>query len=69
MIKKFTINDDFFGRYERLVKDVVIPYQEKALNDQIEGAEKSHCIENFKLAAEKIRQQNKRRLLRNGFPR
>lgn len=51
-IKKFKINDSFFGRYEELVRDVVIPYQEKALKDEILDAEKSHCIENFKLAAQ-----------------
>jgi hypothetical protein len=55
MIKRFKINDNFFGRYEDLVREVVIPYQEKALNDMIEGAEKSHCIENFRMAAEKLR--------------
>ena len=36
LVKKFKVNDGFFGRYEKLVKDVVLPYQEKALNDQIE---------------------------------
>lgn len=55
LVKKFEVNDGFWERYEKLVKDVVLPYQEKALNDQIEGAEKSHCIENFRMAAEKIR--------------
>ncbi len=54
-VKKFQISDGFWGRYETLIKDVVLPYQEKALNDQIEGAEKSHCIENFRMAAEKIK--------------
>ena len=55
LVKKFKVNDGFFGRYEKLVKDVVLPYQEKALNDQIEGADKSHCIENFRMAAEKLK--------------
>ena len=54
-LRKFHITDSFFGRYERLVKEEVIPYQEKALKDEIEGAEKSHCIENFRLAAEKLK--------------
>ncbi len=54
-VKKFQISDGFWGRYETLIKDVVLPYQEKALNDRIEGAEKSHCIENFRMAAEKIK--------------
>ena len=55
LVRKFEVNEGFWERYEKLVKDVVLPYQEKALNDQIEGAEKSHCIENFRMAAEKIR--------------
>lgn len=51
----FSIKDTFFGRYQRLVKDVVIPYQLRILNDEIEGAEKSHALENFRLAAEKLK--------------
>lgn len=54
LVKDFQVGDGFFGRYEKLVRDVVLPYQERALNDQIEGAEKSHCIENFRMAAQKI---------------
>lgn len=55
LVRKFEVGVGFFNRYEKLVKDVVLPYQEKALNDQIEGAEKSHCIENFRMAAKKIK--------------
>ena len=55
LVKKFEVNNGFWERYETLVRDVVLPYQEKALNDQIKGAEKSHCIENFRMAAEKIK--------------
>lgn len=33
------------------VRDVVLPYMWEILNDRIENAEKSHCIENFKIAA------------------
>lgn len=55
LIKRFAVADGFWGRYVRLVRDVVLPYQEDALNDRIEGAEKSHCIENFRMAAEKLR--------------
>ncbi|MCD7725386.1 MAG: glycoside hydrolase family 127 protein [Clostridiales bacterium] len=55
LVKKFEIGEGFFDRYEKLVRDVVLPYQEKALKDQIEGAEKSHCIENFRMAAEKLK--------------
>ncbi len=55
LVKKFDVTDGFWGRYEKLVKEVVLPYQEDALNDRIEGAEKSHCIENFRMAAEMLR--------------
>lgn len=55
MLKVFTVSGGFMGRYEKLVSDVVIPYQEKVLNDEIEGAEKSHAIENFRAAAEMIK--------------
>lgn len=55
MVRDFTVGEGFFGRYEKLVREVVLPYQERALNDQIEGAEKSHCIENFRMAAKKLK--------------
>jgi uncharacterized protein len=51
-LKMFTVSDSFFGRYEKLVVDTVIPYQEKILNDAIPGIEKSHAVENFIQAAE-----------------
>jgi uncharacterized protein len=50
-LKMFTVSDSFFGRYEKLVIDTVIPYQEKILNDAIPGIEKSHAVENFIQAA------------------
>ena len=55
LVKKFEVNGGFFGRYRDLVREVVLPYQENALNDRIEGAEKSHSIENFHIAAKKMR--------------
>lgn len=45
------VNDPFLGQYQRLVRDVVIPYQWDALNDRISDAEPSHAIENFRIAA------------------
>lgn len=54
LIKCFTVSDSFLGRYVSLINDVVIPYQEKVLNDEIPDAEKSHAIENFRLAAQVI---------------
>ena len=55
LIKNFKITSGFFNRYEALIKDTVIPYQEKALRDEIEGADKSHAIENFILAADYLK--------------
>lgn len=50
----FKINDTFFSRYETLIKTSVIPYQEAILKDEIKDIEKSHAIENIRLAAEKL---------------
>jgi DUF1680 family protein len=55
MLKRFTVSGGFMGSYEKLVSNVVIPYQEKVLNDEIDGAEKSHAIDNFRAAAEMIK--------------
>lgn len=50
-IKNITISDKFWSDYLRLVKEVVIPYQWEALNDRVEGAEPSHAIKNYRIAA------------------
>jgi hypothetical protein len=47
------LNDPTWSRQFALVRDVVLPYMWEILNDRIEHAEKSHCIENFKVAAAK----------------
>ena len=36
---------------QNLVTDVVIPFQERVLNDEEPGVEKSHAIDNFRIAA------------------
>ena len=54
LLKKFRLTDEFLGAYEKLVIEQVIPYQEKALNDEIKDAEKSHAIENFRMAAQML---------------
>ena len=46
-IKDVKINDPFWNNIINLVKNECIPYQHLALQDRIEGAEKSYCIENF----------------------
>lgn len=50
-LHKLRITDPFLGQYQRLVRDVVIPYQWEALNDRIPDAEPSHAIANFRIAA------------------
>lgn len=47
------LDDAMWSRQFALVRDVVLPYMWEILNDRIENAEKSHCIENFKVAAGK----------------
>jgi len=46
-----TIDGGFWQRYQVLVRDAVIPYQWKAMNDEIPGAPKSHSVENFRIAS------------------
>ena len=54
-VKEFTPAEGFIGRYQKLIKDVVIPYQYKVLCDEAEGAEKSHVIQNFINAGKALR--------------
>ncbi|MFR6065588.1 MAG: glycoside hydrolase family 127 protein [Eubacterium sp.] len=48
------ITDKFWKEKQLLIKNEVIPYQYELLCDNVEGAEKSHCISNFKKAANAI---------------
>jgi len=50
-IKKVTVNDNFWNKLMEITRKKVIPYQWKALNDQIPDAPPSYCIRNFKIAA------------------
>lgn len=50
-LKNIMITDKFWNKYRSLVKNVIIPYQWNTLNDNVPGAEPSHCIENFRIAA------------------
>ena len=45
------ITDDFWSPRQDLIVDVVVPYMERILRDEIPGAEKSHAIANFRMAA------------------
>ena len=50
-IANIRFNDGFWNRRIQQIQNEVIPYQWKALNDQIPDVEKSHAIENFRIAA------------------
>jgi DUF1680 family protein len=45
------LNDQFWSKFERLVREVVIPYQYEALHDRVADAEPSYAIHNFRVAA------------------
>lgn len=55
-LKNTSVTDSFWKAKRELVRTEVIPYQYEALNDRIEGAEKSYCIENFVKASKVARQ-------------
>ncbi len=50
-LNDIAIDDEFWNKYTRLVTREIIPYQWRALNDEVADAEPSYCIENFKVAA------------------
>lgn len=50
-IANIRFNNGFWNQIIQQVQNEVIPFQWKALNDQIPGVEKSHTIENFRIAA------------------
>lgn len=50
-LKQVQIKDNFWSPIQKLVTDVVIPFQERVLNDKEDGVEKSHAIDNFRIAA------------------
>jgi DUF1680 family protein len=50
-LKQVRIDDAFWTPYVERVRQVVIPYQWEALNDRVPGAEPSHALRNFRIAA------------------
>lgn len=53
-IKDVEITGNFWKDMMEKARLEVIPYQWEALNDRIEGAEPSYCMQNFKVASGKI---------------
>ncbi|MEX2461948.1 MAG: beta-L-arabinofuranosidase domain-containing protein [Paenibacillaceae bacterium] len=54
-LAKVSIQDSFWSHYEKLIRDVVLPYQWDALNDRIPDAEPSCAIQNFRVAAGEVK--------------
>ncbi len=54
-IHSYSPGTGFIGQYQKLIKDVAIPYQYDVLCDKADGAEKSHVIQNFINAAKSLR--------------
>ena len=50
-LNKIQITDSFFQGYLKLVSDKIIPYQWDILNDRVEDAAPTFCINNFRIAA------------------
>ncbi|PHV69627.1 glycosyhydrolase [Sporanaerobium hydrogeniformans] len=52
-LSEISIKDSFWNRYIDLVDEIIIPFLWELINDNVEGAKKSHCIQNFKIASGK----------------
>ena len=50
-VTSVSANDTFFSPVMETVRTRMLPYQWKALHDEIPGAEPSHCVQNFRIAA------------------
>lgn len=53
--KAYKPDDSFIGKYKKLIKETVIPYQYNVLNDTAKDAEKSHVVANFINAGKSLR--------------
>src|SRR5690554_2842961 len=50
-LKNIKLENGILARKNELIRQEVLPYQWKALNDEIPDAEPSNAIENFRIAA------------------
>lgn len=50
-VSSVTVKDNFWDPVMEVTRTQMIPYQWKALNDELPDIEPSHCIRNFKVAA------------------
>lgn len=58
-INQYRPTEGFIRKYQQLIKHEVLPYQYDVLNDNAEGAEKSHVIQNFINAANVLNGKDK----------
>lgn len=58
-LRNIQIHDSFWDKYIGLVDDVILPFQWNLINDKVEGAEKSYCIRNFKIACGQLKGEHK----------
>lgn len=50
-LRNVKIDSRFWSMRQTILASVTVPYMEKILRDEIPGAEKSHALENFRIAA------------------
>lgn len=50
-LKRIRINDSFWRARQQVMISETIPYMEKILRDEVPGAESSHALKNFSIAA------------------
>jgi DUF1680 family protein len=53
-LSNIRITDPLFGSYSKLVAEKIIPYQWEILNNRVEDAVPTYCINNFRIAAGEI---------------
>ncbi len=56
---RINLTDAFWGEKRTLIREKVLPYQWRALNDQIPDADPSYCIHNFKEAVRVTEKRNR----------
>lgn len=59
-LRNVTIRDDFWKKEIELVRNEVLPYQWRALNDEVPGAAPSFCMRNFKVAGRMNEEKSKK---------
>jgi len=50
-LRSVIVTDGFWSDIQKLVRDTVLPYQLDVMEDNLPGVEKSHAIQNFRIAA------------------